>query len=83
MQFSWTISRSRGNTPGRRPWTSGSPPTTWKGQATEDMTFKTYVVALPTSKHQCKDGGWKNFGTTFKNQGQCVRFVATGGKHGG
>jgi hypothetical protein len=28
---------------------------------------------LPTSKEQCKDGGWKQFG--FKNQGQCIAFV--------
>jgi hypothetical protein len=30
----------------------------------------------PTSKEQCKRGGWKNFGGLFKNQGQCVSFVA-------
>ena len=35
---------------------------------------------FPTSKDQCKNGGWRNFGSTFKNQGQCVSFVATGGK---
>jgi hypothetical protein len=29
----------------------------------------------PTSKKQCKHGGWKKFGSRFKNQGQCVRFV--------
>ena len=49
------------------------------GQATS-VTI-TYT-ALPTSKEQCKNGGWMDFGTTFKNQGQCVSFVATGGKHG-
>ena len=27
------------------------------------------------------DGGWQNFGTTFKNQGDCISFVASGGKH--
>jgi hypothetical protein len=42
------------------------------------VTF-TYTPALPTSKDQCKKGGWKNFGGMFKNQGQCVRFVNTGG----
>jgi DNA-binding beta-propeller fold protein YncE len=31
------------------------------------------VSPLPTSKGQCKKGGWKQFG--FKNQGQCTRFV--------
>jgi hypothetical protein len=35
---------------------------------------------LPTSKEQCKNGGWRNFGV-FKNQGDCVSFVATGGKN--
>jgi hypothetical protein len=32
--------------------------------------------AVPASKDQCKNGGWKNF-PGFKNQGQCVSFVAT------
>jgi hypothetical protein len=36
--------------------------------------------ALPTSKHQCENGGWRTFGV-FKNQGDCVSFVATGGKN--
>jgi hypothetical protein len=43
-----------------------------------------YVVTdahpMPTSKDQCKNGGWKNF-LGFKNQGDCVSFVATGGKN--
>jgi hypothetical protein len=50
-----------------------------KAGETTSVTF-TYT-ALPTSRDQCKDGGWKNFGTTFKNQGDCVSFVATGGKN--
>jgi hypothetical protein len=33
----------------------------------------------PTTKAQCKNGGWRDFGV-FKNQGDCVSFVATGGK---
>jgi hypothetical protein len=33
---------------------------------------------LPTSKDQCKNGGWRDFGV-FKNQGDCVSFFATGG----
>ena len=36
---------------------------------------------LPTTKDQCKNGGWKAFGI-FKNQGECVSFVANGGKKG-
>jgi DNA-binding beta-propeller fold protein YncE len=31
----------------------------------------------PTSKEQCKNGGWRNF-PQFKNQGDCVSFVQTG-----
>jgi len=35
---------------------------------------------LPTSKEQCKNGGWRTFGA-FRNQGDCVSFVATRGKN--
>jgi hypothetical protein len=35
---------------------------------------------LPTTKDECKNGGWQSFGV-FKNQGDCVSFVATGGKN--
>lgn len=35
----------------------------------------TDVAPLPTSKDQCKNGGWGNYGASFKNQGQCVTFV--------
>jgi hypothetical protein len=35
---------------------------------------------LPTSTEQCKRGGWLAFGV-FKNQGDCVSFVATKGKN--
>lgn len=31
----------------------------------------------PTTKDQCKNGGFRDFGTAFKNQGDCVSFVAT------
>jgi hypothetical protein len=36
----------------------------------------------PTSKQQCKKGGWRQFkNPSFKNQGQCVKFVNhNGGK---
>ena len=33
---------------------------------------------LPTEKEQCKNGGWMNYGTTFKNQGDCVSYMVTG-----
>lgn len=35
---------------------------------------------LPTSKDQCKNGGWQSFGS-FENQGDCVSFVASGGRN--
>jgi len=35
---------------------------------------------LPTSRDQCKNGGWRDF-PGFKNQGDCVSYVATGGKN--
>jgi hypothetical protein len=40
----------------------------------------TDTVPFLTSKDQCKNGGWRNYGA-FKNQGDCVSFVATGGKN--
>jgi hypothetical protein len=45
------------------------------GEAEGDAKVTLTYMSLPTSKDQCKGGGWKNFGTTFKNQGQCVKFV--------
>jgi YVTN family beta-propeller protein len=36
----------------------------------------TVVANTPTSKDQCKQGGWRTFtNPTFKNQGDCVSFV--------
>jgi hypothetical protein len=40
----------------------------------------TDAPALPTSKEQCKNGGWRGYGI-FKNQGDCVSFVASKGKN--
>ena len=37
---------------------------------------------LPRSKEQCKDNGWMNYGTAFKNQGACVNFVTAGATRG-
>ena len=48
----------------------------------DDLAFQaTFSPPLPTSTAQCMQGGWENFGTTFKNQGDCVSFVASGGKN--
>jgi hypothetical protein len=41
------------------------------------------VAVVPTSKSQCKKGGWKNFtDPKFKNQGQCVAYVNHHSAHG-
>ena len=38
------------------------------------------AIGPPTSKEQCKNGGWRTFDTPrrFKNQGDCIQFVNTG-----
>jgi hypothetical protein len=51
------------------------------GSASIDTTGVPMVeisyLAVPTSKEQCKDRGWRNF-SQFKNQGDCVSFVNNG-----
>ena len=41
--------------------------------------------STPATKDACKNGGWQNLqdasGKPFKNQGDCVSYVATGGKN--
>jgi hypothetical protein len=60
-------------------------------QGTADLTKITFngvtqvpvveKVGPPTAKSQCMHGGWKKFNNpTFKNQGQCVSYVASHGK---
>ena len=41
-----------------------------------DLAF----TPLPTSKADCKNGGWQRFSSpfNFKNQGDCIQFVNTG-----
>jgi PKD repeat protein len=46
--------------------------------ATNSVTHPV-TVSYPISKDQCKSGGWQNYGGIFKNQGDCVSFVSTGG----
>jgi choice-of-anchor C domain-containing protein len=45
------------------------------GPAIDTVSVEQY---LPTTKDDCKKGGWEDFGV-FKNQGDCVSYVATGG----
>ena len=58
--------------------------TNWSpnGTVAIQITASAPVVGPPTTKDQCKDGGWKTFNNpSFKNQGDCVSYVATGGAH--
>jgi hypothetical protein len=52
-----------------------TPTTTLQGFVSSGDIVVHDAPALPTSKDQCKNGGWRNFGTAFKNEGQCVAFV--------
>ena len=38
------------------------------------------AAPLPTAKDQCKSSGWRSYGV-FKSRGDCVSFVATGGRN--
>jgi len=50
----------------------------------DNVSVNNDVVGSPTSplsKDDCKKGGWMNFSPAFKNQGDCVSFVATNGRN--
>jgi hypothetical protein len=55
-------------------------PGTWNDQC--DCVQPGFVVEYeaPTNMDQCKQGGWQAYGV-FENQGDCVSFVASGGKN--
>jgi len=58
--------------------------TNWapNGTVAFEITATPPLVGPPTSKDQCKNDGWRSFNNpAFKNQGDCVSYVATGGKH--
>jgi hypothetical protein len=44
------------------------------------ITVETVEPVLPTTKDECKNGGWEDFGV-FENQGDCVSFVSSVGKN--
>ena len=50
-----------------------------------NQTLFTYELPVPTSREQCRNGGWQNLtdnnGTPFRNQGDCVSFFSTGGRN--
>ena len=52
------------------------------GMLSNGVTFT--IIApppVPTGVDQCKKDGWRSYGDTFKNQGDCVSFVATDGRN--
>lgn len=55
----------------------------WTGyQPTFKIEATAATIPVPTTKDQCKNDGWKNFNNpSFKNQGDCVSFVATNSKN--
>lgn len=51
---------------------------------TSEFTLVEPVIGPPTTKDECKKGGWMSFNNPeFKNQGDCVSFVASNGKSNG
>jgi hypothetical protein len=60
-------------------WTN--PLVSWGNFGDADGVFKAaFSGGLPTTRDECKNGGWQTFGV-FKNQGDCVSFVASNGKN--
>lgn len=58
--------------------TPKSPPTVAAGLLPFWLTIGP-SARVPTSKDQYKNGGWRNF-PGYKNEGDCVSWVQTGGK---
>ena len=48
------------------------------GSGSTDLYITTRAQILPTAKDDCRKDDWERFGV-FKNQGDCVSYVATGG----
>ena len=51
------------------------------GSVTPTLFFSESFGSTGALEKQCRQSGWKSFGTLFKNQGDCVSFAATGGKN--
>jgi hypothetical protein len=43
-----------------------------------EISYQGLLLLAPTSQGQCHDGGWRQY-DMFKNQGDCVSYVATNG----
>lgn len=56
----------------------------WTGYQPAIKVEASTIVGPPTSKNQCMNGGWQSFNNpAFKNQGDCISYVATHGKNPG
>ena len=64
----------------RPAYSIGSPSSATVTIIDNDGVVALLANGMPTSKDACKKGGWVGFGV-FKNQGDCVSYVATGGKN--
>lgn len=81
-----TPTRTRTVTPMTHTGTPTGTPTagTVTTTVTPMVTMTPAAGGAPTSVDQCKDGGWRTFrNPRFKNQGDCVSFVASQGRAGG
>ena len=62
----------------------GSSPEPAVGDTVTPTVFDGYLqnisATITNSADRCKNGGWQSFGV-FKNQGDCVSWLATGGKN--
>ncbi len=60
-------------------FTSAGPNNTFFGAALDNVAVS---LDAPTNKDQCKNGGWMDYSNlSFKNQGDCVSYVATHGRN--
>ena len=50
------------------------------GSGSLDLYVTTRSQLLPATKEECKTGGWAQFGI-FKNQGDCVSWIASDGRN--
>lgn len=68
-----------GTPPANTPTVTGTPPAT-----TATPTPTPAIGGAPTSTEDCKNDGWRTFtNPRFKNQGDCVSYVASEGRAGG
>jgi len=56
------------------------PVSEWSFQGTYEGGYRVQLTGTasgcaPHTKADCKGGGWRTFGTMFKNQGRCIAFV--------